>query len=232
MRGEGTIDATSTQALATAQRGVPDRPRGDERRERIFTAAMEAIAEKGLAELQVVDIAARAGMSSGHVLYYLGSKDDILVETLRWNEHRLGRVRAEDAVDGEPAVGRLVRFLELSAPRGAGDPGWVLWLEVWARFQKDRSVAALIDELDGAWIEDLAAIVRAGVSSGEFRPVDADVVARWLLALSDGMAIRVVVGSSDVDRAGMLRVVVSTAANVLGFDPGDFAVAVPVDPPP
>ena len=42
--------------------------------------------EKGLDQLRLAEIGRRTNMSTGHVLYYFGTKDRILRETLLWTE--------------------------------------------------------------------------------------------------------------------------------------------------
>ena len=53
--------------------------RGDKARKRVLAAALDVLRERPLHEVQLQEIAARAGMSPGHVLYHFGSKDKILV---------------------------------------------------------------------------------------------------------------------------------------------------------
>lgn len=47
---------------------------------------MTAIAEDGLAALTMSALAKRLGTSGGHILYYFGSKDRLLLEVLGWSE--------------------------------------------------------------------------------------------------------------------------------------------------
>src|SRR6478735_12840781 len=84
---EGVTEAAGGGTGGTASRPaarVPiDRkrqPSGDEARERAMRAAISVIAEKGTAALRMSDIAARAGMSTGHILYHFGKKDRLLLE--------------------------------------------------------------------------------------------------------------------------------------------------------
>lgn len=82
----------------------PARPRRrlKQPREDVMAAAMATIAERGLAELTIAGLGRQVGMSSGHVLYYFGSKDELLLQTLEWSEEQLAAERRR--VLGGPAA--------------------------------------------------------------------------------------------------------------------------------
>ncbi|WP_037858044.1 TetR/AcrR family transcriptional regulator [Streptomyces sp. NRRL S-340] len=183
---------------ARARRNAPPR-------EEVLAAAMEMIAERGLEKLTMAALGREVGMSSGHLLYYFGSKDELLLRTLEWSESRLGAERGRLLARAAPARERLDAYVALYVPDGHRDPHWTLWLEVWNRSltagddARDRQAA-----IEGAWHRDLAALVAEGVSRGEFRPVDADRFATRLRALLDGFAIHVAIGLRGTDRERVL----------------------------
>lgn len=55
-------------------------------REDVLAAAMDMIAERGLEKLTMAALGREVGMSSGHLLYYFHSKDELLLQTLEWSE--------------------------------------------------------------------------------------------------------------------------------------------------
>ncbi|MFJ4754802.1 MULTISPECIES: TetR/AcrR family transcriptional regulator [Streptomyces] len=185
--------------MAGARRNAPPR-------ERVLAAAMEMIAERGLEKLTMAALGREVGMSSGHLLYYFRSKDELLLRTLEWSEGRLGTERGRLLARGSSARDRLDAYVDLYVPDGQGDPHWTLWLEVWNRSQnadddaRDRQAA-----IEGAWHRDLVALVAEGISRGEFRPVDADRFAARLRALLDGFSIHVAIGLRGTDRDRILR---------------------------
>ncbi len=191
-----------------------------ERRARILDAAAAAIVDRGLAETRVADIAARAGMSPGHVLYYFGTKDELLLEALRRSEEGLYEEVATDLATIADPVERLIRLIEHSSPRGKGDPDWVLWIEVWARAARDEQLAKQLGELDQRWLYALLGIVREGQEGGVFAAsVDAEDFADRFTALLDGMAVAVVLGSQGTGRPWMLQTATRQAVGELGFKP-------------
>ncbi|MCQ4084943.1 TetR family transcriptional regulator [Streptomyces sp. RB6PN25] len=185
----------------------PVRPRRrlKQPREQVMAAAMAAIAEHGLADLTIAGLGREVGMSSGHVLYYFGSKDELLLQTLEWSEEQLGVQRRSALSRAAGARERLDAFIDLYLPAGRRDPRWALWAEIWNRSQPGEDALRRQLELELVWHRDLVALVAEGISRGEFRPVDAERFAVRLRALLDGFGTHLVVGLPGSDRAEVLR---------------------------
>ncbi|MET7477364.1 TetR/AcrR family transcriptional regulator [Streptomyces sp. NPDC005648] len=176
-------------------------------REEVLAAAMGMIAERGLERLTMAALGREVGMSSGHLLYYFRTKDELLLQTLEWSEGRLGAERGR--LLGRPGTARerLDAYVDLYVPDGHRDPHWTLWLEVWNRSQSAAEESEARDRqsaIEGAWHRDLVALIAEGVSRGEFRRVDPDRFATRLRSLMDGFAIDVAVGVRGSDRAYVL----------------------------
>ncbi|WDV54769.1 TetR/AcrR family transcriptional regulator [Streptomyces coeruleorubidus] len=177
-------------------------------REDVLAAAMEMIAERGLEKLTMAALGREVGMSSGHLLYYFGSKDELLLRTLEWSEGRLGAERGRLLTRAATARERLDAYVDLYVPDGHRDPHWTLWLEVWNRSQSAAADADARDRqaaIEGVWHRDLVALLAEGISRGEFKSVDPDRFAARLRALLDGFAIHVAIGLRGTDRAQVLR---------------------------
>jgi AcrR family transcriptional regulator len=192
------------------------------RRTQILEAAVAVIGERGLCDTRIADIAARAGTSSGLVVYYFQTRDRLLAEALSYSEERFYEATADELGKLETATEKLVRLIELSCSAGPAAQGnwldeWVLWLDMWARSPRDPDVARDREVMDRRWRDTVAGIVREGQASGEFRQVDADEFALRLSALSDGLAIQVILDDPDVSPARMLDICLGTAASELGF---------------
>ncbi|MQY39426.1 HTH-type transcriptional regulator BetI [Streptomyces sp. RB17] len=182
------------------RRRTPAPPRED-----VLVAAMDMIAERGLEKLTMAALGREVGMSSGHLLYYFRSKDELLLRTLEWSEGRLGAERGRLLTRPGTARERLSAYVDLYVPDGHRDPHWTLWLEVWNRSQNaDDDARARQVAIEGAWHRDLVALIAEGISRGEFRPVDADRFATRLRALLDGFSIHVAIGLRGTDREQVL----------------------------
>ncbi len=139
-------------------------------RESVLAAAMATIAERGLDGLTMAGLGREVGMSSGHLLYYFRTKDELLLRTLEWSEGRLGAERSALLSRQAPTAERLDAYVDLYVPDGPRDPHWTLWLEVWNRSQNaDDEARARQAAIEGAWHRDLVALLAEGISRGEFR---------------------------------------------------------------
>jgi AcrR family transcriptional regulator len=187
-----------------------------ERRDALVRAAIDVIAEKGLAGTRVADIAARAGISPGHVLYYFDGKAEIFTRALRTIEDDLRR-QAHEAFEQRPsAADRWNWLVRQAAPTGPGDPRVLLWIQAWERAPRDPDVAEVVVELDRRWIGLLSDVIEYGVSTGEFDVADVKDFAIRFSALMDGLMLQVVAGSMAMDREQMLEICARESAELRG----------------
>lgn len=188
-----------------------------QRREALVRAAIDVIGERGLAATRVADIAERAGISPGHVLYYFDGKAEIFTRALRTIEDDL-RAEAHAAFEQRPsAADRWTWLIERAAPTGAGDPRLMLWLEAWERAPRERDVAAVLIELERGWAGLLTEVVAYGRSTGEFKLDDPEDFVVRFAAMMDGLTIQVVVDLPTMDRARMLEICSRVSRSELGF---------------
>ncbi|MDQ8701923.1 TetR/AcrR family transcriptional regulator [Streptomyces sp. LHD-70] len=188
-------------------------------RDQVLSAAMAMIAESGLDRLTMAALGREVGMSSGHLLYYFKTKDELLLQTLEWSEGRLGEERRTLLDSTEPARARLDAYVELYVPNAPRDPHWTLWLEVWNRSQyadeeaESRGRQAAIEK---AWHRDLVALLAEGISRGELRAVDPERFAARLRALLDGFSLHVAVGLPGTARDQVIAHVREFVDDALG----------------
>jgi AcrR family transcriptional regulator len=189
---------------------VSPRPRlTDTRRNEILAATSATIADRGLCETRIADIANHIGASPALILYYFPSKAALVTEALVYQDqvfHEAVRGTLERATS---AASRLEILIEASCPkppRANGEhDGWLLWPAAWELSRHDPTLAAARARLDEAWRSQIAAIVEDGIASGEFADVDSSDFSIQLAALLDGLAIEVMLGDPTVDADRMRR---------------------------
>ncbi|MGL3807759.1 TetR/AcrR family transcriptional regulator [Paeniglutamicibacter sp. R2-26] len=185
---------------------VPDRrAKGKAREDLVVEAASLAIAELGLANVRVADIAQRAGMRPGHITYYFPSKTELLMLAIRQSEEGLVLQAEQELAGIENPWDRLKRLIDLSASKGRGDAGWILWFQVWSDAATDDSVAEVHNELDERWRQILADVLSYGLERGSFAFEDLDAAAQLISATIDGLSIQLTVGAPRVDRERILK---------------------------
>jgi AcrR family transcriptional regulator len=199
--------------------GRGERP--DQRR-RVLLAAVDAFAERGADGVRLKDISDRVGMSPGHILYYFGRKDRVLLETLRWSETELADQRRAELATFRSPWRAIERFVELYLPVSAVDPRWNLWAQVSVRPPTDADDQRLIADLEAEWTRDLADWVTRGVDTRVFSwPAgerDADAFAlRWVL-LMNGAAEQVRLQVPGHDTRWARKYALDGMASELGVD--------------
>ena len=127
----------------------------DVRRDQMLRAAAELIGERGFSETRIADVARRSGASPALVIYYFGTKDQLLTEALRYSEDSFYSSVAAQLAAMPTAPARLELLVQLTCiSQGDGEiPGaWGLWFDLWAQADADvdtftLTFAALLDGL-------------------------------------------------------------------------------------
>ena len=171
-----------------------------ETRRRILDAAVRRIAREGIDEVRIARIATDARVSPALVHYHFDSREALLVEALEHSYELAGTVRTAVLEDpGTTAMSKLAVMVDACLPAaGAQRDDWLLWVELWLRAGRHPELAPTASRLYErlhAWFAD---VLSAGVRTGEFRAVDVDEVTDRLLALIDGVGVRVLIGDATV----------------------------------
>ncbi|MGI3223309.1 TetR/AcrR family transcriptional regulator [Streptomyces sp. GTA36] len=169
---------------------TPRKPRGPyrkglERREQILRAALDVFSERGERGSSLKEIADRVGMSQAGVLHYFESREDLLLAVLAERDALDTEATADVMSPGE-AVARTVGH-------NAQQPGLV------DLFVTLSAAASDPDHPAHAFFKrrytDLGAQIQEGLEAGRRQKqiredVDSDLMARLLLAVSDGIQLQ------------------------------------------
>jgi AcrR family transcriptional regulator len=192
-------------------------------RERILDAACELIAAQGIDEVRIARVATRAGASTALVHHYFSTREELLEQALIHSFERAGEERFGEPSEVEnTATEALARAIGECLPlAGAQEREWVLWVELWLRAVREpglRPVAARLYDRYRRW---MAALIRAGAESGEFRAdVDVDAVANVAMALLDGVGVRALIDDPAMDVEAARGLVAERVAAELGIEAG------------
>src|SRR3954449_1176472 len=201
-----------------ARRESPENAAG--RRQQMLTAAAALIAAQGYGETRIADVARRAKVSPGLVVYYFGSKDRLLVEALRYSDEMF-YAAGESLIWQQPTLAaRLETLVQLTFGPDTGTelPGaWGLWLDLWAQAYRPPEVAQGRIELDARWRRLIAEVVRDGRRTREVDKVDEHRFAATFAALLDGLAIQVALADPEIDAAAATKIATDFAGNALGL---------------
>ena len=141
----------------------------------ILAAALDCFAERGFAATRLDDIAARAGVSKGTLYLYFPGKEELFKALVR--EELLPNVeRLEAAAAGPgPAADLLARLLSVWAAHVAPSRITVLPKLVLAEAGNFPELARFyLREVIHRAFRLLRSVLRRGVETGEFRPIDVE----------------------------------------------------------
>jgi AcrR family transcriptional regulator len=175
--------------------------RGDQRRRQIVEAALEEIRAQAVADVQLAAIAARAGLGPSHVLYYFGSRDDVLIAAVAHAEQELAAGRRERLRAIAAPDRRLAAYVDAYLPDDRHDPVWKLWFEGWLRSASRAQFAEMGSAADRGWMVDLVDCLEHVTASGGTLPEPARAFARRFLFYLDGLAVHVLAGHVTRDEA-------------------------------
>src|SRR3954467_15878828 len=180
-----------------------------DRRQQMLHAAAELIAAQGYGETRIADVARRAKVSPGLVVYYFGSKDRLLVEALRYSDEMF-YATGESVIWQQPTLAtRLETLVQLTFGPDTGPelPGaWGLWLDLWAQAYRHPEVAQGRVELDGPLGKLIAEGVKGGGRNGGRGKVVAPLFAATFAALLDGLSIQVALADPEIDSGAATKI--------------------------
>ena len=158
---------------------IDETPRtdGDTTRQRILDAALELFAQRGFTATSVQDIVERAGLTKGAFYHHFDSKQAVLLEIYSILPNAYIQNARAIADSDLTARAALVKIIEaVSGIVADYRPLTTVWVGE-LRMMRDETVldpARLteMDALSAESIEIVVEILRRGVETGEFHPVD------------------------------------------------------------
>lgn len=199
------------------------RPKRQEaRRTQLVAAARQAVVERGLLGLRLGDVAAKAGLSAGSVLYYFPTLAELLQEVQREAVERFCVAREEAVRTEADARTRLVAMIKSGLPDGPDDELCWLLYELGAFARREPSYAARYNELYQRQVTIYVGILEAGAAVGTFRLAgDALGIARNLVILEDGYGLHLTMAVPTHQPGVAERQIMAYASVATGCDLGD-----------
>lgn len=142
---------TLTETAATRQ--APRTRTRDLRRAQVIEATIQCLAEQGFSRTKVTDVAARAGISHGLVLFHFQSKENLLAETLDYlsEEYRQNWQAALSAATEAPEA-RILALIEADFNPAIRTPQRLAaWCAFWGESQSRPLYQARCAVNDGAY---------------------------------------------------------------------------------
>ena len=196
------------------------------RRPQILATATDLVREKGLWSVRISDVAKRAKLSPASVVYYFGTKDELFADAISRADDMFYESVLEDLAQLSSAAERLAWLVVRSSTSD-----WMLWIDLWvyARHHPDAAVAQR--RFHRRWRQTIEDIVRQGMEAGEWTVDDPADVSQRLSALTDGLAVHMVLGDPDYTPERYVRMSLTAAALELGCELKDLVDAAAISAP-
>lgn len=153
----------------------------DRRRHEIFDAVVPLILEKGFAETSMREIAEAAGVGKSTLYDYFHTKEDVLVFIFEEEFNELNHMALDIAGMDLPAAERLQKLMHVHLGFLVKNKSLMLYLS--QEVQRLSLVSQRRIQIKRHAYQDmLRSLVEQGIAEGAFRPVDATMASKILLA--------------------------------------------------
>ncbi|UXA15979.1 TetR/AcrR family transcriptional regulator [Mycobacterium sp. SMC-4] len=187
-----------------------------QRRANLLHAAQRAVMKHG-ADVQLNQIAAEAGLTSGAVLYHFPDMQTLLVEANRagmerFYEERLRRIEGIHHPDR-----RLVLTIESGLPADSDDPAVKLLCELGGAAGRYPIYAVLLTALFDRQVAMYQVILESGAAQGAFALSSPSLtIARNIVALEDAYGYRMVARHPSLDAEVSVELILDYARVATG----------------
>ena len=177
-------------------RNIPRSEKGANTYERLLRAAEQTFSELGYHDTSVAEICRRAGVAHGTFYRYFTSKEEIFIQLIeQFGEKLCSRIELAMSPTNSPTEQLLLSYRgildfigQYTALYNVLHEAEFLQMEVHRRFHSD-----IADLLQGT--------LKMGIETGEFKPVDPDVVVCSLLGIVEFIALRYIIwGSKSLNK--------------------------------
>ena len=162
------------------------------RREAFLAAAYSMIKKHGISGVTARAVAAEAGFTTGALVHYVKSMDELLVEASEYaaRDVRANMLEVEELPDPLEALRGVLYLALASDPDKRGN--WNFFLGFWERSVHNAAVRKLTHLRYEEWLKRLTRLIRRARDASQIdSEVDLALAARSAMALIDGIAIQV-----------------------------------------
>jgi AcrR family transcriptional regulator len=183
------------------------------RRPQILAATIDLIREQGLWTVRISDVAKRAGMSPTSVVYYFGTKDQLFAEAITGVDDAFYAIALDELAGFEHAGERMARLIVRSSTTD-----WLLWIDLWVYTRHHPETTVAQRRFQRRWRQTIQDVIEYGCETGAWQVNDPAAAAQRLSALTDGLAVHMVLGNPEYARERYVEMTLTAASFELGFD--------------
>ena len=165
------------------------------RRRQIIDAAVDSISRVGFADTTLATVAKEAGISQAGLVFYFGSKDALLEETLRdLSEEYEQTWRQALAASADDPISKICTLIASDFnPKICSRKKIAAWQAFWGEVKARPTYLKICGERDSERFGAMAEACRLLPAKDRSPGVDADTLASFIDGLSDGLWQRLLV---------------------------------------
>ncbi|RPJ62773.1 MAG: TetR family transcriptional regulator [Dehalococcoidia bacterium] len=167
------------------------------RKRQITTAAYEIIAEKGYYNFTMMDIAKRAGVSSGLIHHYFKDKENMLVTLLREMQQSV-RINTEKAIeDVSGPKEKLEVFMDSAFALVETQREYIhVTYDFLTQIKFNERMQRIMSKLYRGYRQTMVEILRDGKAKGVFKDVDEHYTASLFVSIMLGIELQYVIDNT------------------------------------
>ncbi|WP_307834249.1 TetR/AcrR family transcriptional regulator [Paractinoplanes lichenicola] len=193
------------------------RKRRADRRGDLIEAARRAMVRHGTDGVQIKQVAAEAGLTSGAVLYHYSDLQDLLIDAHHAGMERFYELRVKRIAEVADPAEKLVVTVRSGLPDGPDDTDVRLLCELGGAAGRNRVYAALLTTLYDRQVSMYQTILEQGTAQGVFTLTGTTLaIARNLVALEDAYGYRIVARHPTLGVAEAEELILDYARGVTG----------------
>jgi TetR/AcrR family transcriptional repressor of bet genes len=177
------------------------------RRQQIVDATLESVSTVGFAETTLAKVASIAGLSQGIVVFRFGTKEELLIEALRYlaEEYRQAWTEALEAAGPDP-IERLCAFVDADfQPKLISKKKLAVWHAFYGEAKGHPTYLDICSARDEEHTAALRAVVSEIATLGQTPAgFDVDAAVSLIQGLSDGLWLQMLLSRPDFKRGPAL----------------------------
>lgn len=196
----------------------------EKRQLQLIQATMRSIANHSLSETTISTVSTEAGLSRGIINLHFQCKEKLLLETLRYvvDEYK---TLWENALNGagDSSSERLAALVHVDFHRSVCDRNKLsVWFAFWSETRSRPTYRKLCAERDREYDAMMLKLCTDIIKEGSYRGIDAEMAARGLAALTEGLWLDMLVNPRKMSRKKALKISMSYLSHLFpDHFPGD-----------
>jgi len=167
---------------------MTERRPSSERRIEILEAALTIFVKKGYSETRMDDIVQELGLSKGAIYHHFQSKRDLFIALIEHWMDQYSPIETEGKLHARPSSEIIHHIARFTARLFQRNPNWFLVEpEIWSFSNRDPEIRELSGQLYARMLESFETLVKRGIRYGEFKDVNARLIAMSIMTSLHGM---------------------------------------------